>query len=54
VRNRFPPPASSKKLEDVLQEELYKIPLETAQNLYQLIPRRAVAVLKPKSGPTPY
>jgi hypothetical protein len=29
VRNRFPPPTSLKQLEDVLQEELYKIRLET-------------------------
>jgi hypothetical protein len=34
VRNRFPPPTSLKQLEDVLQEEWYKIPLQTVQNLY--------------------
>jgi hypothetical protein len=33
VRNRFPPPASLKQLEDVLQVELCIIPLETVQNL---------------------
>jgi hypothetical protein len=33
VRNRFPPPTSPKQLEDVLQEEWYKIPLQTVQNL---------------------
>jgi hypothetical protein len=33
VRNRFPSAISVKKLEDVLQEEWYKIPLETLQNL---------------------
>jgi hypothetical protein len=54
VRNRFPPPASLKQLEDVLQEERYKIPLETAQNLYELIPRRIATVLKAEGGPTPY
>jgi transposase len=46
VRNRFPPPASVKQPEDALQEEWYKIPLETVQNLYKSIPRRIVAVLK--------
>jgi hypothetical protein len=40
VRNRFPPPTSLKQLEDVLQEEWDKIPLETVQNLYESIPRR--------------
>jgi hypothetical protein len=51
---RFPPPTSLKQLEDVLQEEWYKIPLETIQNLYDSIPRRNAAVLKTKGGPTPY
>jgi hypothetical protein len=32
VRNRFPPSTSLKQLEDVLEEEWYKIPLETVQN----------------------
>jgi hypothetical protein len=54
VRNRFPPPTSLKQLEDVFQEEWYKIPLETVQNLYESIPRRIVAVLQAKHGPTPY
>jgi hypothetical protein len=31
VMNRFPPPTSPKQLEGVLQEEWYKIPLETVQ-----------------------
>jgi hypothetical protein len=53
VRNRFTPPTSLKQLEDVLQEEWYKIPLETVQNLYESIPRRTAAVLKAKGGPTP-
>jgi hypothetical protein len=54
VRNRFSPPTSLKQLEDVPQEEWYKLPLETVQNLYQSIPRRTVAVLKEKGGPPPY
>jgi hypothetical protein len=54
VRNRFPPPTSPKQREDVLQEEWYKIPLETVQNLYESIPWRTEAVLKTKGGPTPY
>jgi hypothetical protein len=33
IGNRFPPPTSLKQLEDVLQEEWYKILLETVQNL---------------------
>jgi hypothetical protein len=45
VRSRFPPPTSLKQLEDVLQEEWYKIPLGTVQNLYEVIPRRAAAAL---------
>jgi hypothetical protein len=40
ARNRFPPPTSLRQLEDVLQEEWYKILLETVQNLYMSIPRR--------------
>jgi hypothetical protein len=47
VRNRFPPSSSLKQPEDVLQEEWYKIPLETVQNLYESIPRTA-AVSKQK------
>jgi hypothetical protein len=54
VRNRFPPPASLKHIEDVLQEEWYKIPLQIVQNLYESIPRRTEAVLKAKGGPTQY
>jgi hypothetical protein len=52
VRNRFPPPASLKQLEDVRQEEWYKISLEAVQNLWKSIPRRTAAVLKAKGGPT--
>jgi hypothetical protein len=52
VRNRFPPPISLKQLEDILQEEWYKILLETVRNLYESISRRIVALLKAKSGPT--
>jgi hypothetical protein len=45
VRTRFPPPISLKQLEDVLQEEWYKIPVEIVQNSYESIPRRIAAVL---------
>jgi hypothetical protein len=45
VRNIFPSPTSLKQLEDVLQKEWYKIPLETVQNLYECIPRWTVAIL---------
>jgi hypothetical protein len=38
MRNRFPPPTTLKQLADVFQEEWYKIPLETVQNLYKSIP----------------
>jgi hypothetical protein len=48
VRNRFPLPTSLKQLEDVRQEELYKFPLETTQNLYESIPRRIAPLLKTK------
>jgi hypothetical protein len=54
LRNRFPPPTSLKKLQDVLREEWYKIPLETVKNLDESIPRRIAAVLKAKGGPTQY
>jgi hypothetical protein len=54
VRNRLPPTISLKQLEDVLQEEWHKIPPESVQNLYEEIPRRTVAVLKARGGPTPY
>jgi hypothetical protein len=46
--NRFPPPTNLMQFEDVIQEELYKIPLETVQNLYESIRRKIVAVLKAK------
>jgi hypothetical protein len=52
--DRFPPPIHLKQLEDVLQEEWYKIPLETAQNLNESIARRTASVLKTKGGPTTY
>jgi hypothetical protein len=54
VRNSFPPPKSLKELEVVLQEDWYKIPLSTVQNLYESIPRSIVAALKAKGGPTVY
>jgi tryptophanase len=53
VRHRFPSSASLQKLEDVLQEEWYKIRLETVQYLDESIPRRTVAVLKAKVGQAP-
>jgi hypothetical protein len=53
VKNRLPPPTYLKQLEGVLQEEWYKTPLQTVQNLYESIPRRTAAVLKAKGGPTP-
>jgi hypothetical protein len=53
VRNTFPSPTSLKQLEDVLQKEWCKIPLEKVQNLYESIPRTA-AILKAKGDPTPY
>jgi hypothetical protein len=48
VRGRFPPQTSLKQLENVLQEEWYKIPLETVRDLYESILRRIAAVLKAK------
>ncbi|PNF24448.1 hypothetical protein B7P43_G09689 [Cryptotermes secundus] len=53
VRNRFPPPTSLEQLEDVLQEEWYKIPLEALQNVHFFFPKIA-AVQKAKGGPIPY
>jgi hypothetical protein len=54
VRNRFPPPTSLQQLEDVLQEEWYNIPLQTAQNMHESIPTRIAAVLKAKGVLIPY
>jgi hypothetical protein len=48
VRNRLLPPTSLQQLEDV-QEEWYKIMLETIQNLYKSSPW-VVAVWKAKDG----
>jgi hypothetical protein len=53
VRRRFPPPTSVRQLEDFHQEEWYKISLETAQNLYESIPRRTADILKAKGCATP-
>jgi hypothetical protein len=33
----------------VLQKELYEIPTDTLQNLFESIPRRVIDVLKPKA-----
>jgi hypothetical protein len=54
MRNIFPSPTSLKQLEDFLQEEWYKILLETVQNFYVSIPRRTAAVLEAKYGAAPY
>jgi hypothetical protein len=54
VRNRFPRPTSLKQFEDVLQEEWYKTPLQTVQNLYESIPKGHAAILNTKGGPKPY
>jgi hypothetical protein len=48
VRKRFPPPTSLKKFEDVLQEELYAILVDSVQNLNKTIPRGTAAVPKAK------
>jgi hypothetical protein len=48
VINWFPPIISLEQLQDILEEEWYKILLETVQNLYDSFPRRIAAVLKGK------
>jgi hypothetical protein len=48
MRNRFPPPTSLKQLEGAHQEEWYKIPPQTVQNLHKSISRMSAAVLKAK------
>ncbi|PNF13935.1 hypothetical protein B7P43_G09856 [Cryptotermes secundus] len=53
VRNRFPPPTPLSQPEDVIQEERYKIPLDTVQNLYKSVQRTA-SEQKAKGNPTPY
>jgi hypothetical protein len=53
VRNRFTSSTFLKQLEEALQEEWYKIPLEAVQNLYESNPRRIEVVLKRKDDPTP-
>jgi hypothetical protein len=40
------------KLEDVLQGELYSIPLEITHNLRESIPRRIQTALQVNGGPT--
>jgi hypothetical protein len=54
MRNRFPPWTSLKQLEDVLQQEWHKIPLEIVQNLYKSIPRSIAAILKAKGSSASY
>jgi hypothetical protein len=53
-RLEWGPDSHLQHLEDVLQEEWYKILLETVQNLYESILRRIETLLKAKGGPTPY
>jgi hypothetical protein len=53
MRNSFPP-ATSLQFLYILQEKWYKVPLDTVQNLYELIPRRTAAVLKAEGGPALY
>jgi hypothetical protein len=48
VRNGFLPLKSVNQLEDVVREKWYKIPLETAENLYESIPKRIASILKAK------
>ena len=54
LRSRFPPPPSLKQLEDVLNDMLCNIPLQTVHNLCQSIPKRIQAVLRANGGPIPY
>jgi hypothetical protein len=53
VSSRLASPLSLNQ-QDVLYAELYKIPLETIQNLSASIPRRLQAVLQANGGPTSY
>jgi hypothetical protein len=48
VKNRFPPPTSLKQLEDVHQEEWYKILLETIQTATSPIQERLRLCWRPK------
>jgi hypothetical protein len=54
MRNRFLPPKDVKQLEDVLQKEWYKIPLDTAHTLYEPNTSRTAALLKAKGGLIPF
>jgi hypothetical protein len=54
VRNRFSLSSSLKQLENVFQEEWYKIPLVTVEHFYESIQRRIAAVMKTEGGPTSY
>jgi hypothetical protein len=45
-RNRFPLPTFLKQLQDVLQEEWCKAPLDICQNFNESIPRRTAAVVQ--------
>jgi hypothetical protein len=54
MRNRFPPPTSLKATCKFSSRRIYKILLETVQNLQEFISRRTAAVLKAKDGPKTY
>jgi hypothetical protein len=51
VRNKFPPPVSLKKFENVLQEEWYKVLFEIVQNLYESIPKKDCSSIEGKTWP---
>ena len=53
VRSRLPIPLSLNQ-PDVLHAEVYKIPLDTIQNLSASNPRRLQAVLQANGDPTSY
>jgi hypothetical protein len=53
VRYGFPRPTSVKQLEDILQEELYRIPLETVNKFYVPVSRCFAAAWKAKGSSTP-
>jgi hypothetical protein len=49
--SRFPFPTSLKQLEDVLQEEMYKIPLETVQKLIPVYSKKDCGCIERKDSP---
>lgn len=54
ARNKFSPPKSLKQLDDFLEEEWYRFPLDVIENMCKTIPRRAAAIMKAKGGPKEY